>query len=144
VEARPFATPARTITEADVVSFAGRSGDFNPLHVNWVFAAVTDFGGRIAHGPMTIGVAFGLASRLDLLEGTVMALLAVHWDFKAPVRLGDTLHAIIEVARKRPTHKPRSRHRRTGAPFYQSAREHRADRKLPGVGAPPHPVGELT
>jgi len=105
-DGKRFATPARTITEADVVSFAGLSGDFNPLHVDEVFAAATDFGGRIAHGPMTIGMAFGLASRLDLLEGTVMALLAVQWDFKAPVRLGDTLHAVIEVARKRPTHKP--------------------------------------
>lgn len=105
-DGKRFATPARTITEADIVGFAGLSGDFNPLHVDEVFAAASEFGGRIAHGPMTIGMAFGLASRLDVLDGTVMALLAVQWDFKAPVRLGDTLHAVIEVAQKRPTRKP--------------------------------------
>jgi len=101
-----FETPGRTITEADIIGFAGLSGDFNPLHVDEVFAAASEFGGRIAHGPMAIGMAFGLASRLDLLDGTVMALLSVQWDFKAPVRAGDTLHAVIEVAEKRPTQKP--------------------------------------
>jgi len=103
---RRFETPGRTITEADIVGFAGLSGDFNPLHVDEVFAAASEFGGRIAHGPMALGMAFGLASRLDLLDGTVMALLSVTWDFKAPVRAGDTLRAIIEVVEARPSKKP--------------------------------------
>jgi acyl dehydratase len=105
-DGKRFKTPGRTITEADIVGFAGLSGDYNPLHVDEVFAAASEFGGRIAHGPMAIGMAFGLASRLDLLDGTVMALLSVQWDFKAPVRAGDTLHAEIEVAEKRPAQKP--------------------------------------
>lgn len=105
-DGRRFETPGRTITEADIVGFANLSGDFNPLHVDEVFAAASEFGGRIAHGPMAIGMAFGLASRLDLLDGTVMALLSVQWDFKAPVRAGDTLRAVIEVAERRPTQKP--------------------------------------
>ncbi len=96
-----FETPARTIAEADIVTFAGLTGDYNPVHCNETFAAETDFGGRIAHGPMGIGLAFGLASRLDLIDGTVVALLGVTWDFKAPVRPGDTIRAMIEVIEMR-------------------------------------------
>lgn len=96
-----FETPGRTITEADIVAFSGLSGDHNPVHTDQAFAAATDFGGRIAHGPMGIGIAFGLASRLDLIDGTVVALLGVSWDFKAPVRPGDTVRALIEVTEQR-------------------------------------------
>lgn len=96
-----FKTPGRTITERDIGDFAGLTGDYNPVHTDEVFAQATDFGGRIAHGPMGIGMAFGLAARLDLIDGTVIALLSVAWDFKAPVRPGDTIHAEIEVIETR-------------------------------------------
>jgi acyl dehydratase len=101
-----FVTPGRTITEADNGAFAGLTGDYNPVHTDETFAATTDFGSRIAHGPMGIGIAFGLASRLDLIDGTVVALLGVNWDFKAPMRPGDTVRALISVTGKRPVKNP--------------------------------------
>ncbi len=96
-----FKTPGRTITGSDITGFAGLTGDYNPVHTDEVFAAATDFGGCVAHGPMGIGMAFGLASRLDLIDGTVIALLGVTWEFKAPIRPGDTIHAMIEVTETR-------------------------------------------
>lgn len=101
-----FETPGRTITEADIVAFAGLTGDYNPVHMDEVFAAETEFGGRIAHGPLGIGLVFGLASRLDLIDGTVVALLGVTWEFKAPVRPGDTVRALIEVMSTRGVKNP--------------------------------------
>jgi acyl dehydratase len=101
-----FETPGRTITEADMVAFSGLTGDYNPVHTDEAFAAATEFGGRITHGPMGIGIAFGLASRLDLIDGTVVALLGVTWDFKAPIRPGDTIHALIEVTEMREVKHP--------------------------------------
>jgi len=101
-----YETPSRTITEADIGTFAGLTGDYNPVHTDEVFAAGTGFGGRIAHGPMGIGIAFGLASRLDLIDGTVVALLGVTWDFKAPMRPGSTIRALIEVVETRNVSNP--------------------------------------
>jgi acyl dehydratase len=101
-----FVTPGRTITEGDIGAFAGLTGDYNPVHTDETFAAASDFGSRIAHGPMGIGMAFGLASRLDLIDGTAVALLGVIWDFKAPMRPGDTVRALIGVIGKRPVKNP--------------------------------------
>jgi acyl dehydratase len=101
-----FETPGRTITEADIVAYAGLTGDYNPVHTDEVFAADTEFGTRIAHGPLGIGLVFGLASRLDLIDGTVVALLGVTWEFKAPVRPGDTVKALIEVISTRGVKNP--------------------------------------
>jgi acyl dehydratase len=92
-----FRSPRRTITEADVVSFAALTGDWNPVHTDALFARESAFGERVAHGPMTIGIAFGLLSRLDLFDGSVLALRTVEWSFDAPVRIGDTVHVEAEV-----------------------------------------------
>ena len=91
---KKFVTAGRTITEADVVAFAGLSGDFNSLHVDETFAAATRFGGRIAHGLLVLSVASGLTTRLPVLHALQPSLLGMtdvtcHW--LAPTRIGDTI-----------------------------------------------------
>jgi acyl dehydratase len=102
VDAR-FDTPGRTILDADIIQFAGLTADFNPLHTDDIYASHSDFRGRIAHGPMLVGMAFGLASRAGLLDGTALALLDLTWKFTKPVRPGDTVFVKVHVARKQPT-----------------------------------------
>ena len=63
----------RTVTEADVVQFAGLSGDYNQLHTDAQFAATTPYGERIAHGLLGLSMATGLASRSGFIEGTAQA-----------------------------------------------------------------------
>jgi acyl dehydratase len=100
-----FETPRRTVIDADISTFAGLTADFNPLHMDELFAAESDFKGRITHGPMIIGMAFGLASRANLMDGTVLGLLDIAWKFMKPVRPGDTISAVVTVTDKRTTRK---------------------------------------
>lgn len=102
-----FETPSRTVTEADLVAFAGVSGDFNPLHMDAVFAAGSIYGERIAHGALVLSLATGLRQRVGLFDGTLMGLLEVRsWRFSVPVRIGDTIRVVTEVVELRPTSKP--------------------------------------
>lgn len=94
-------TPARTITEADIVLFAGLSGDYNQLHTDAEFAGSSRFGGRIAHGLLGLAIASGLASRLGFLEGTVLAFMGLDWRFRGPIMIGDTVHTVAKVAQRR-------------------------------------------
>lgn len=103
VAGNQYVTPARTLTEADIVNFAGLTGDYNPLHTDQNFSAKSIFGGRIAHGPMLVGMAFGLLSRLDLIDGTVIALKGIEWSFDAPLRAGDTVHVRATVLESKPS-----------------------------------------
>ena len=103
---RPVTTRGRTVSEADIMSFAGISGDWNPLHVDEEFSKTADFGERIAHGPLSMSMAIGLMAQQNLIDGTALGLLGLHWDFKGPVRIGDTIHAVITPVQKRTTQKP--------------------------------------
>ncbi|MFF9040598.1 MaoC/PaaZ C-terminal domain-containing protein [Streptomyces sp. NPDC014892] len=94
-------SPARTITEADLVAFAGFSGDYNPLHTDEEFAKKTQFGGRIFHGPGIFAVATGLESRLGIKNGTAIAFLGMDWNLTAPVLIGDTIKVHEEVSEVR-------------------------------------------
>lgn len=85
-----FITKARTVTEADVVNFAGLSWDHNPLHTDEEYAAKTGYGKRIAHGLLGIAIHAGLAYQLT--EGTLLAFLDLTWQFKQPIFIGDTIH----------------------------------------------------
>lgn len=99
-----FETPRRTVTESDLVVFAGVSGDFNPLHTDAVFAAGSIYGARIAHGALVLALATGLRQRVGLFDGTLLGLLEIRsWRFRAPVRIGDTIRVRNEVTELRPT-----------------------------------------
>ncbi|NLS79081.1 MAG: dehydratase [Chloroflexi bacterium] len=95
-------SPGRTITETDVMLFAGLSGDYNELHTNTEFSAGTPFGQRIAHGLLGLSIASGLVGRLGLIEGTAIAFTGLEWRFKAPVFIGDTIHVRAQVEKTRP------------------------------------------
>jgi len=100
-----FETVGRTITNHDVMTFAGLSGDFNQLHTNDEFAKGTAYGQRIAHGILVLAVATGLTQRLGLFDGTTKALLGLEWTFKGPVLLNDTIRVRMTIASLRPTSK---------------------------------------
>jgi acyl dehydratase len=98
-------SPARTITETDVVVYSGFSGDYHPLHTDEEFARKSQFGGRILHGPAAFAIATGLESRLGLKDGTSLAFLGMNWNLKAPVMIGDTIRVRESVASKRESKK---------------------------------------
>ena len=101
-----FQTASRTITEADVVNFAGISGDYNPLHIDEEFCKQTQFGTRIAHGPLVYSIAAGLLFQLHLYDDTLIAFLGFDsLKFTLPVKIGDTVRVRVEVLEKRETSK---------------------------------------
>ena len=91
-------TTSRTVTEADIVGFAGLSGDFNQIHIDAEFAKTTPYGQRIAHGLAVLSIASGLGVQTGIMEGTILAFREiVEWKFSLPVFIGDTIHVLIEV-----------------------------------------------
>ena len=95
-------TARRTLTESDIVTFAGVSGDFNPLHTDESFVREhTPFRGRIAHGLLVLAMASGLRSELDRVQS--VAFLEVRREFVAPTYPGDTIHARWTVEEARPS-----------------------------------------
>lgn len=98
-----FESAARTITETDIVNFAGVSGDFTSIHTDAVYSEASFFGQRVAHGLLVLSIASGLAIRSGVLEGTVIAFREISsWKFSKPVFIGDTVHVLLEVAEKKP------------------------------------------
>lgn len=96
-------TAGRTVTEADVVAFAGLSGDFNQMHVDAAYSANGIFGQRVAHGLLGLSIASGLAVQTGVLEGTVLAFREINeWKFSRPIFLGDTIHALLKVVETKP------------------------------------------
>jgi acyl dehydratase len=96
-------TDGRTMTESDIVTFAGLSGDFNTIHTDAEFAGTTPFGQRVAHGLLTTSVASGLMVRTGVIDGTVLAFREINeWKFGTPVFIGDTIHVEIEVIDTKP------------------------------------------
>ena len=88
----------RTVTEDNIMNFAGLTGDYNQIHTDAEFAKGTPYGQRIAHGLLGMSIAVGLLMRTGVLEGTVMAFREIiEWKFIKPVFIGDTLHVEMEV-----------------------------------------------
>lgn len=94
-------TRGRTITEADLVQFAGLTGDYNPMHTDAEFMKSSPFGQRIAHGMLTLSYAVGQAYQLGFMERTVVAFRSLEMKFSAPVFIGDTLHTELVVREKK-------------------------------------------
>ena len=91
-----FASARRTLTEADMMAFAGVTGDFNPVHTDAVFAREDGlFGARIVHGPLLLAMCFGLRSARD--DWKILALVECRRRFVAPVFPGDTVHCRYTV-----------------------------------------------
>lgn len=99
-------TPARTVTESDVVAFAGLSGDYNPLHVDREYAAGTQWGEPIAHGLLGLTITSGLLHQINIINGTIIAFMELAWRFTAPVKFGDTIRAQLRVLECKETSKP--------------------------------------
>jgi acyl dehydratase len=105
-----FRSPGRTITDADLVGFAGLTGDFSELHTSDVYARSSQFGRRVAHGMLGLAYAHGLMwARTGELRETAIAFLGIEeWRFAGPIFVGDTIfvdYRIVELrdSKSRPT-----------------------------------------
>lgn len=98
-------SPGRTISEGDIMMFAGLTGDLHPLHTDATVAKESAYGERIAHGYLTASMASGLAYRVGLDEGTAVAVLATSWKFRLPVKIGDTIRVNVKLGQVRPSRK---------------------------------------
>src|SRR5919108_4974915 len=97
-----YESPGRTVTEADIVLFAGLSGDYNQLHTDAEFMKGSIFGERIAHGLLGLAIQSGLLTRAMAPYATV-AFGGLRWKFKAPIKIGDTIRVRAKVLAKKET-----------------------------------------
>ena len=92
---------SRTVTEADIVNFAGLSGDFVELHMSETYAATGPFGKRIAHGALIFSISTGLSVQMNQITDTVIAFYGIDkLRFTRPVFIGDTIHVVKKVIAK--------------------------------------------
>lgn len=93
-----YESRGRTVTEADIVNFAGLSGDFVELHTNEEFARKSPFGRRIAHGALVFSISTGLMTQMNLVNDTVLAFYGMDkLRFTGPVFIGDTVRVVKRV-----------------------------------------------
>lgn len=100
-----YTSPGRTVTETDIVIFAGLSGDYNVLHTDAEHMKSSLFGERIAHGLLVLSIQQGLLDRGMPARAREM-LTGIKWKFKGPVKIGDTLHVRARISGKRDADKP--------------------------------------
>jgi acyl dehydratase len=94
-----YRSPGRTVTEADVVIFAGLSGDYNVLHTDAEHMKSSIFGERIAHGLLGLSIQHGLVAR-GMPVRFDQRLIGIKWKFRGPIKIGDTLHVLSTIAAK--------------------------------------------
>ena len=94
-------TRGRTITEADLVQFAGLTGDYNPMHTDAEYAKTSLAGQRVAHGMLALSYAVGQTYQLGFLERTVLTFRGIEMKFSLPVYIGDTIRVEITVKEKK-------------------------------------------
>ncbi len=99
-----FRTPARTVTETDLVTFSMVSGDWNAIHSDAEFARDTFYGQRVVHGLFGISILTGLMERAGWFSESALAMLDIErWAFRKPIFVGDTLRGEMEIVSKRVT-----------------------------------------
>lgn len=104
VEGSVFMSPGRTVTEADIVAFAGVSGDFNPIHLDADTAASNRYGQRVAHGLLGLSMATGLLDRIGVFGRSMVAMLQIdNWRFLAPIFIGETVRLELTILSTRLT-----------------------------------------
>jgi acyl dehydratase len=98
-----FRSPGRTITDADLIAFAGLTGDYSELHTSDVYARASQFGRRVAHGMLGLAYAHGLMwARTGELRETAIAFLGINdWKFTGPIFVGDTIFVNYRIAELR-------------------------------------------
>lgn len=100
-----YSSPGRTVTEADIVIFAGLSGDYNVLHTDAQHMKSSLFGERIAHGLLGLSIQQGLLTR-GMPGWANLLLIGLKWKFRGPIKIGDTIHVEARIAGKKETSKP--------------------------------------
>jgi acyl dehydratase len=100
-----YESPGRTVTETDIVLFAGLSGDYNILHTDAEFMKQSIFGERIAHGLLGLAIQAGLFTRATQPYAT-LAFVGLRWRFKNPIKIGDTIRVLARVLAKKETPSP--------------------------------------
>ena len=100
-----YQSPGRTVTEADIVIFAGLSGDYNVLHTDAEHMKASVFGERIAHGLLGLSIQQGLLGR-SMPERSDERLVGLKWKFRGPIKIGDTLEVRARIATKKNADEP--------------------------------------
>jgi acyl dehydratase len=98
---REFVSGPVSVTEASLRAFADLSGDHNPIHLDPSAATAAGYLQPVAHGVLGLALATGLASRMELTRGTLVALAGITWRFSAPVYPGDELVLHLQVTSRR-------------------------------------------
>jgi acyl dehydratase len=101
VEGEVFRSPTRTIAECDLYTFAGLTGDPTDFDIGTEAAKASVLGQRPAHGMLLVSLAKGLYNRIGVTDGTGMALAGIEWRLLSLGFIGDTVHLIVSVEKKR-------------------------------------------